>query len=169
MNDHDQSASQPGIPRFVRVVGSIWLVIILALLLGAVLAPHIGQLVDLFLHHTSHREWIRMRLQIDEPFFDLSTPMQSVKSYYSALYQGDAARMEHLTEEPLRQHMRQRLRHGEAPTADPTYHSYLLTETHGADQAVVVEKFHLFWQHGLRFYLQRDAADWRILRVALLP
>lgn len=169
MNHRDQTAPQPGIPRFVRVIGTIWLMVVLALLLGAVLAPHIGRLVDLFLHHTSHRAWIRMRLQTNKPFFDLSTPMQSVKSYYSALYRSDAARMEHLTEEPLRQHMRQRLRHHEASTAGPTYRSYLHTEEHDADHAVVVEKFHLFWQHGQRFYLQRDAADWRILRVALMP
>jgi hypothetical protein len=169
MDHQEQRASRPGLPRFVRVVGAIWLVVVLALLLGALLAPHIGRLADLLLHHTSHREWIRMRLQTDEPFFNLSTPVQSIKSYYSALYRSDLARMEHVTEEPLRQHMRQRLRHGETATAGTTYHSYRYTEEYGADHAVVVEKFHLFWQRGLRFYLQRHVTAWRIVRVALLP
>jgi hypothetical protein len=34
---------------------------------------------------------------------------------------------------------------------------------------VVVEKFHLFWQRGLRFSLQRSAADWYIVGVEMMP
>jgi hypothetical protein len=169
MKPQDQSDPQPGLPKFVRVVGAIWLVVVLVLLIGALLAPHIGRMTDVLLHLTSHRAWTRMQLQTNELFFDLSTPIQSVKSYYSALYRGDAAHMARLTEEPLRQHMHQHLSQREATPAVTVYHSYLHTEQQSANDAVVVEKFHLFWKRGLRFYLQRHATDWRIQRRALLP
>jgi hypothetical protein len=35
----------------------------------------------------------------------------------------------------------------------------------GEHEAVVVEKFHLFWKHGLRFVLQRQAGDWQIVGI----
>lgn len=168
MNHQDQTAHRPKLPKFVRVVGTLWLAVVIAVLLGALLAPYVGRMADFFLHHTLHRDWIRLRLQTEEPFFDLSTPIGAVKSYYSALYQGDATRMERLTHEPLRRQMHLRLSQGEVPAASTTYRSYLHAEQQSAAQAIVVEKFHFFWQRGLRFYLQRHAADWRILRVALL-
>jgi hypothetical protein len=169
MKYQDRTDPQPGLPKFIRVVGTIWLAVVLALLIGAMVTPHLGRMTDVVLHLTSHRAWVRMQLQTNEPFFDLSTPIQSVKSYYSALYRGDAAHMERLTEEPLRQHMRQRLSQSDVSPTVSVYHSYLHTEQQSAKDAVVVEKFHLFWKRGLRFYLQRHATDWRIQRRALLP
>ena len=35
----------------------------------------------------------------------------------------------------------------------------------GDHEAIVFEKFHLFWKQGLRFLLQRQAGDWQIVGV----
>jgi hypothetical protein len=62
------------------------------------------------------------------------------------------------------------MRQAEAPAAptDLTYRSYVHIEMQDEQQAVVVEKFHLFWQRGLRFSLRRTAADWHIVGIELV-
>ncbi len=99
----------------------------------------------------------------------LSTPAQAVASYYSALYHSDSAQMERLTAGEFRRHMRQRLAQSASAPAFTPYRSYLQTEIRNDREALVHEKFHLFWQHGLRFFLQREAADWQIVGVEPLP
>ncbi len=168
MNHPDQPVQRPELPKFVRVGGAIWLVLIVAVLLGALLAPHVGRVIDFGLQQTSHRDWIHIRLQADEVIFNLSTPVHTVHSYYSALYRGDAARMEHLTAGAFRQQMRLRLARGEAIAGTATYHSYVHIEQLEDARAVVVEKFHLFWRQGLRFYVERAATDWRIVHLAVV-
>jgi hypothetical protein len=49
-----------------------------------------------------------------------------------------------------------------------TYHSYFATRMHTDAHAEVHEKFHLFWQQGLRFRLQKTAATWHIVGVDVL-
>jgi hypothetical protein len=120
------------------------------------------------LHQTVHRHWIRLALQTEQPFLDLSAPVHTVKSYYSALYRGDATAMEQLTTGPFREQMRLRLAQAEKSSSSAPYRSYLHTETSVAQSAVVVEKFHLFWRRGLRFSLQRNAADWCISGVEIM-
>jgi hypothetical protein len=124
--------------------------------------------IDFTLHQTAYRHWTHLTLHSASPFLDVSTPERAVKSYYSALYHGDMAAMERVTAGPLREQMQQRLAHTPGTVDLPTYTSYL--ETHGAEAhtAVVVEKFHLFWSHGLRFTLQRRATDWAIIDIELL-
>lgn len=156
------------LPAFVRIGSAIWLGLIVAVLLGALLAPHAGRLLDVALNHTSHRQWTVLRLQAETPFFDISTPIQTVYSYYSALYRKDAARMDRLTAGPFRQQMRQRFVHAEAPADASAYRSFVTVVRQEGSVAVVIEKFHLFWQRGLRFSLQRTDAEWRIIRVGLL-
>ena len=56
---------EPGVPqpdtrvRFLRVVGTIWLVVMVLTLGGAVLAPYLGHIADIVLHQTVHRQWAR--------------------------------------------------------------------------------------------------------------
>jgi hypothetical protein len=156
------------LPTFVRIGGAIWLGLIVAVLLGALLAPHASRLLDVGLNYTSHRQWTILRLQAEPPFFDVSTPIRTVHSYYSALYRRDAARMDRLTDGPFRQQMRQRFIHAEAPSDAPAYRSFVTVVQQDGSVAVVIEKFHLFWQRGLRFSLQRTDAEWRIIGVGLL-
>jgi hypothetical protein len=154
--------------KFLRVVGVLWVAAVLVTLVGALVAPHLGRMADFVLHQTVHRHWIRLALQTEQPFLDLSTPVYTVKSYYSALYRGDATAMERLTAGPFRDQMRRRLADAERLVSSAPYRSYLRTETSAAQNAVVVEKFHLFWQRGLHFSLQRHAADWCIVSVEIL-
>ena len=156
------------LPAFVRVGGAIWLGLIVAVLLGALLAPHAGRLLDAGLNQTSHRQWTALRLRTETPFFDVSTPIRTVHSYYSALYRGDADHMDRLTADPFRQQMRQRLAHSEAPSEASAYRSFVTVARQEGSGAIVIEKFHLFWQRGLRFSLQRTDVEWRIIRVGLL-
>lgn len=159
---------QPGLPAFVRIGGLIWLGLIAAILLGTVLAPHMGRLIDVVLHQTSHRQWQAIRLGTDTPYFDLSTPLNTIPSYYSALYRQDAAHMDRLTAGPFREQMQQRLAHATPESNPPTYRSFVTVEREDGTVVVVVEKFHLFWKRGLRFWLERREADWRITRVGML-
>ena len=72
--------------------------------------------------------------------------------------------------EPFREQLRVRLQHAEIPpNADHiVYRSYLFTVMQGGGRAVVTEKFHLFWQHGLRFQLQRTADGWSISELSMV-
>src|SRR5215471_5025939 len=45
--------------RFLRVLGTIWLVIMALTLGGAALAPYLGQIADMVLQHTVQRHWTR--------------------------------------------------------------------------------------------------------------
>jgi hypothetical protein len=146
----------------------VWLGLIVVVILGTLLAPYMGRLIDFGLHQTSHRAWTVIRLHTNEPFFDLSTPLHSVRSYYSALYRGDAAHMERLSAGMFRDQMQQRLAHTADTAETTTYRSYAYIEDQDDARAVVVEKFHLFWGQGLRFYLERTSFDWRIVQLALL-
>jgi hypothetical protein len=132
---------------------------------GAALAPYLGQIADVALQQTVHRRWIRLTLDAEQAFFDLSTPTRAVQSYYSALYQGNVTQIERLTHGPLREQMRFRAAATTAAPALTPYHSFLRTEMQGDRAAIVLEKFHLFWRHGLRFLLQRETEDWQIVRV----
>ena len=153
--------------RFLRVLGTVWVVVVALTLGGAVLAPHLGQITDVVLHHTIHRHWTRLTFDAEGSFFDLSTPTRTVQSYYSALYQGNVTSMERLTQGALRDQMRVRVASATAAPAFTPYRSFVRAEMRGEHEAVVLEKFHLFWKHGLRFLLQRHAGDWQI--VALEP
>jgi hypothetical protein len=168
MPQQDHSHPRQSHHTFLRVAGLLWLVAVLAIVIGAQVAPHLGRLTDVFLHHTVHRDWQRLSLQTAQPFFDLSTPQHTVKTYYSALYRGDADAMQRLTDEPFRTQMHQRMAHAEATSERPTYHSYVRLDESAMALAVVVEKFHLFWRRGLRFTLQRTATDWRIIGIDLV-
>jgi hypothetical protein len=119
------------------------------------------------LHATAHRHWTLLILRLEEPFFDLSLPARTVESYYSALYRRDAAAMQRLTAGAFRDQMLQRVTHAEAALAS-TYRSYLHTEMPTPQRAVVTEKFHLFWQRGLRFHLQQYGAEWRVAGVEIV-
>jgi hypothetical protein len=132
---------------------------------GVVLAPHLGQIADIVLHHTIHRHWIRLTFEAERSFFDLSTPTRTVQSYYSALYQGNVTSMERLTQGAFRDQMRLRVASATAAPAFTPYRSFVRAEMRGAHEAVVLEKFHLFWKHGLRFVLQRSASDWQIVGI----
>ena len=164
----DKPVRRTELPAFVRIGGAIWLGLIVAVLLGALLAPHAGRLLDVGLHQTSHRQWTALQLRAETPFFDISTPIRTVHSYYSALYRGDAAHMDRLTDGSFRQQMRQRLAYAEAPSEAPAYRSFVTVAQQEESVAIVIEKFHLFWQRGLRFSLQRTDAEWRIIRVGIL-
>jgi hypothetical protein len=154
--------------KFLRVAGLLWLGVLLALLVGALVAPHVGRIADTVLHYTVHRHWTLLTLSLAQPFVDLSTPTQTVKSYYSALYRGDGAAMERLTAGPFRDQVRLRMAHAEAAPANTTYRSYVCTEMLAPHLADVVEKFHLFWQRGLRFRLERQTTEWHIVGVELV-
>jgi hypothetical protein len=154
--------------QFLRIAGLLWLGVLLAILVGALVAPHVGRIADVVLYYTAHRHWTLLTLRLAEPFFDLSTPAHTVKSYYSALYRRDAAAMERLTAGPFRDQMLQRVTHAEAALPNTTYRSYLHTEMPTPQRAVVREKFHLFWQRGLRFLLEQHGAEWHMLGVELV-
>jgi hypothetical protein len=149
-------------------VGIFWVTAVLVTLIGALLAPHLGRLADFVLHQTAYRAWTRLSLRTDQAFLDLSTPAFAVKSYYSALSRGDVSAMERLTVGPFREQMQRRMAHAEAASDIVTYRSYLRTEMHRDARAIVHEKFHLFWQRGLRFSLRRTNAEWRLVGVDLM-
>ena len=154
--------------KFLKVVGVLWGAAILIILLATLLAPCFGRMVDFILHQTTYRDWSRLTLHVQQPFFDLSAPLYTVKSYYSALYRGDAAAMERLTTDTFQEQMRLRVAHTQPVTDTALYRSYLRTEQAEPPDVAVVEKFHLFWKRGLRFRLRRNATDWRIAQVELL-
>ncbi len=175
MDDRHQDTQDANAPasdsrrRFLRLVGLLWLGAVGLILAIALLAPHLGRLADFTLHQTAHREWQRLSLQTAQPYLDLSTPQKTIKSYYSALYRGDAAAMDQLTHGAFQDLMRQRLRAAEPIPNMPVYRSYLHTERQTSTEAVVAEKFHLFWRRGLRFHLRRHQATWQIVGLDLLP
>jgi hypothetical protein len=154
--------------KFLRVAGCLWLAAVLVIVIGALTAPYIGRMVDFVLSQTTSREWVRLTLRTQQPFFDLSSPERTVKSYYSALYRSDAEAMHRLTAGPFRDQMQLRVTHAQSASDTPTYRSFLLTQSVQDTRAVVVEKFHLFWQRGLRFSMQRHNAHWRIDGVDLI-
>ena len=169
--DPNPSAGQPDTRlKFIRIVGGVAAALVIAVVVGTYAAPHMGRLADIVLNHAWHREWTRLTLPADEAFFDLSTPFLAVRSYYSALYQGDATNLTELAVEPFREQLRVRLQYAESPSgaARIIYRSYLFTVMQGGGRAVVTEKFHLFWQRGLRFQLQRTAAGWSVAGVTLM-
>lgn len=157
--------------KFMRVVGGVAVALVIVVVVATYTAPHMGRLTDIVLNHTWHRDWTSLTLSANEAFFDLSTPFLTVRSYYSALYQGDATHLAALAVEPFREQLRLRLQHAEAPSSAERiiYRSYLFTVMQGGGRAVVTEKFHLFWQRGLRFQLLRTPDGWSITSVALMP
>ncbi len=154
----------------MRIVGGVAVALVIALVVGTYAAPHVGRMADIVLNHTWHRDWTGLTLPADEAFFDLSTPFLAVRSYYSALYQGDVTHLAELAVAPFQEQLRLRLQHAETPASAHRiiYRSYLFTVLQGGGRAVVTEKFHLFWQRGLRFQLQRTHAGWSIAGVALV-
>ena len=169
MRDEDAAPRRPELPKYVRVVGTIWLALIAAVMIGVLLAPHVGRIVDAALHLTSHRQWTAIRLQPREAYLDRSGPIRVVRSYYSALYRANAHDMEALTDGALREQMRRRMSHREASKEMGTYRSFARVAEETATQAVVEEKFHLFWRQGLRFVMRPAADGWRLVEVASLP
>ena len=165
MNQNPNGPQPDARLRFLRVLGTIWLVIMVLTLGGAALAPYLGQIADVVLQQTVHRHWTRFALDAEQPFFDLSTPTRAVQSYYSALYQGNVTSMERLTRGAFREQMRLRVAAAATAPAFTPYRSFVRTEMQGDREAIVFEKFHLFWKHGLRFLLQREAGDWQIVGV----
>lgn len=159
----------PSSRKFLRLLGLLWLSLVGLVVLGNALAPHLGRGTDIVLQSVWHWDWSVFTLEAGQPFFDLSTPASTVKSYYGALYRGDATGMATLTQGPFQAQMRQRVQAG-AMAAGPqgTYRSYLTTRLHTDTSAEVLEKFHLFWSQGLRFRLQRAANTWHIVAVEAL-
>jgi hypothetical protein len=151
--------------RLLRVLGTIWLVIMALTLGGAALAPYLGQIADMVLQHTVQRHWTHFTLNAEQPFFDLSTPTRAVQSYYSALYQGSVSNMDQLTRGAFREQMHLRVAATVTAPAFTPYRSFVRTEMQGDHEAIVFEKFHLFWKHGLRFLLQRETGNWQIVGV----
>ena len=169
--DSNPSAGRPGPPlKFIRVVAGVAAALIIVVVVATYTAPHLGRITDTVLNYTWHRDWTRLTLPADEAFFDLSTPVLAVRSYYSTLSQGDGTHLAQLTVEPFREQLRVRLQHAEIPPgADRiVYRSYLFTVMQGGGRAVVTEKFHLFWQHGLRFQLQRTTDGWSISELTMV-
>jgi hypothetical protein len=152
----------------LRIAGLLWLGALLVILVGALVAPHVGRIADAVLHYTAHRHWTLLTLSTAQTFVDLSSPPHTVKSYYSALYRGDVATMDRLTRGAFRDQMRLRVVHAEAAPPDTLYRSYLNTEMQAPHLAVVTEKFHLFWQRGLLFHLEHNGTEWQIVRVELV-
>ncbi len=169
MMHEDESPRRLELPKYVRVVGAIWLVLLMAVVIGALLAPHMGRIIDGVLHQTSHRQWSAIWLQPEVAYFDRSTPVYTVQSYYSALYRASASDMEALTEGALREEMRRRMPHREAAVEAAVYRSFARVIEKAETRAVVEEKFHLFWRQGLRFVLHHGADGWRVVEVASLP
>lgn len=169
--DANPSTPRPGAPlKFMRVVAVVAAALIIVVVVATYTAPHVGRITDSVLNYTWHRDWSRLTLPADEAFFDLSTPSLAIRSYYSALYQSDATHLAQLAVDPFREQLRLRLQHAEVPhDADRlVYRSYLFTVMQGGGRAVVTEKFHLFWQHGLRFQLQRTADGWSISELTMV-
>ena len=155
--------------RFLKVLALLWGGAILAIIMVALFAPHVGRMTDVVLHLTAYRDWSPLTLQVERRFLDLSTPLDTIKSYYSALYRGDAATMQQLTGGVLQQQMRSRMSTAQRVAGPSVYRSYLRAAKPAAQHVMVVEKFHLFWQQGLRFDLRQHGAAWRIDQVRLLP
>ena len=169
--DANPSAGRPAPPlKFIRVVAAVAAALIIVVVVATYTAPHIGRITDTVLNHTWHRNWTRLSLPADEAFYDLSTPALAVRSYYSALYQADATHLAELALEPFRDQLRVRLQHAEIPPdADRlVYRSYLLTVLQGGGRAIITEKFHLFWQHGLRFQLLRTPEGWSVSELSMV-
>ena len=169
--DENPSAGTPAPPlKFIRVVAGVAAALIIVVVVATYTAPHVGRITDTILNHTWHRDWTRLALPAGEAFFDLSTPSLTVRSYYSALYQADPTHLAQLAVEPFREQLRLRMQHAELPTdADRlVYRSYLFTVMQGGGRAVVTEKFHLFWQHGLRFQLRRTTDGWSISELTMV-
>jgi len=169
MMHEDEAPRRPELPKYVRVVGTIWLVLLSAVVIGVLLAPHVGRLIDVVLHQTSHRQWTAIRLQPAVVYFDRSMPIPTVRSYYSALYRVSASDMEALTDGALREQVRRRMQYREAVVDAAIYRSFARVIEEVESRAVVEEKFHLFWRQGLRFVLQDAADGWRVVEVAALP
>ncbi len=165
----DEPARRPELPRYVRVGGAIWLTVLLAILISVIMAPYVGPMVDTAMHQTSHRQWTAIRLQPQEVFFDRSQPIQTVQSYYSALYRASANDMDALTAGPLREQMRKRMQYREVSTNTDVYRSFAHVAEQEATWAVVEEKFHLHWSRGLRFTMTSAADGWRVVQVTSLP
>ena len=169
--DENPSGARPGPPlKFIRVVAGVAAALIIVVVVATYTAPHVGRITDTVLNYTWHRDWTRLTLPANEAFFDLSTPVLTVRSYYSALYQAEGAHLAQLAVEPFREQLRLRLLHAEVPPgADRiVYRSYLFTVMQGGGRAVVTEKFHLFWQHGLRFQLLRTGDGWSISELTMV-
>ena len=169
--DENPAAPSPGPPlKFIRVVAVVAAALIIVVVVATYTAPHVGRITDAVLNVTWHRDWTRLTLPAGEAFFDLSTPALAVRSYYSALYRADATHLATLAVEPFREQLRLRVQHAElSPDADRiVYRSYLFTVMQGGGRAVVTEKFHLFWRHGLRFHLRRTAAGWSISELTMM-
>jgi hypothetical protein len=169
MTYDDESPRRPELPKYVRVVGTIWLVLLAAVVIGALLTPHVGRIIDVVLHQTSHRQWTAIRLQPDVVYFDRSMPIHTVRSYYSALYRGHASDMKALTEGALRDQMQRRMQYREGAEEVAIYRSFARVTEAAAARAVVEEKFHLFWRRGLRFVLHDTAGGWRVAKVVPFP
>lgn len=168
--DQDLQAPLPdGRLKLLRLLGILLLALVALTLTSAVLAPYAGRIADVLLQHTLHWQWTALVIDRDTVLPRLETPAQAVQSYYSALYQGDSTSMERLTAGDFRAAMRQRLSHGSAAPAFTPYRSYLRTDMQSDREAFVIEKFHLFWQRGLRFRLQRQATGWQIIGLESLP
>jgi hypothetical protein len=168
MMHEDESPRRPELPKYVRVAGTIWLVLLFAVLIGVLLAPHVGRMIDVVLHQTSHRQWTVIRLQPDVVYFDRSMPIRTVRSYYSALYRVSASDMEALTDGALREQMRRHMPYREVAKEVAIYRSFARVTEETATRAVVEEKFHLFWRHGLRFVMHYTADGWRVVEVVPL-
>ena len=53
---HTDTPSPPASGRrFLRIAGFLWLGVLLAILVGALVAPHVGRIADVVLHATAHR------------------------------------------------------------------------------------------------------------------
>jgi hypothetical protein len=109
-----------------------------------------------------------LRLPPDEVFFDRSMPIHTVRSYYSALYRGNANDMEALTASALREQMRRRMMYREVAQEVAMYRSFVRVIEETATRAVVEEKFHLFWRQGLRFIMHYATEGWRVVEVTSL-
>lgn len=157
--------------RFLRMLVLGWAGLLVALLLGVVFAPYAGRTLDGVLHQTVYRAWKRVTLDAEHLVDDRSTPLTTVQSYYSTLYWGRAAALEALTDGGFRLQIQARLQAGAvaAGTETPTYRSYILLESQEEQRAAVLEKFHLFWQNGLRFTLQHTGSGWVITQVDPVP
>ncbi len=168
MMHEDESPRRAELPKYVRVVGTIWLASLIAVVIGVLLAPHVGRIVDVALHQTSHRQWTAIRLQPDLVYFDRSMPIRTVRSYYSALYRVSASDMDALTDGALREQLRRRMQHREVASDAAVYRSFARVVEGASSRTVVEEKFHLFWRQGLRFVMQYANDGWRIVEVAPL-
>ncbi|WP_179137516.1 hypothetical protein [Candidatus Entotheonella palauensis] len=169
MLHEDESPRRPELPKYVRIAGTIWLALLIAVVMGALLTPHMGRIIDFVMLRTSHRQWTAIRLQPDAVYFDHSMPIRTVQSYYSALYRVSASDMEALTDGALREQMRHRMQDREAAKNVAVYRSFARVTEEADSRAVVEEKFHLFWSQGLRFVLHDVAEGWRVVEVTSLP